>query len=62
MRDLPEYVPITSTPTEMITEDTIMRVTNRVYIFNLTLTCRNKSCRSSNTGNILMACRCVHWL
>ena len=42
MRDLPEYVPITSTPTEMITEDTIMRVTNRVYIFNLTLPLQNQ--------------------
>jgi hypothetical protein len=37
MRDLPEYVPITSTPTETITEDTRMRVANRVYICNVTL-------------------------
>ena len=35
LRDLTEYVPTTSTATQGITEDTRMRVTNRVYIINV---------------------------
>ena len=34
-RDLPEYVPTTSTATEEIREFTKMRVMNRVYIINI---------------------------
>ena len=34
-RDLPEYVPTTSTATEEIKEYTKMRVMNRVYIINI---------------------------
>ena len=34
-RDLPEYVPTTSTATEEIREYTKMRVMNRVYIINI---------------------------
>ena len=37
LRDLPEYVPTTSTATEEITEHTKMRVSNRVYIINVAL-------------------------
>jgi hypothetical protein len=33
-RDLPEFVPITSTATEELTEHTIMRANHRVYIIN----------------------------
>ena len=37
LRDLTEYVPTTSTATQEITEDTRMRVTNRVYIINVAM-------------------------
>ena len=42
LRDLPEYVPTTSTATEEIREYTKMRVLNRVYIINIALHTRTE--------------------
>ena len=37
LRDLPEYVPTISAATDSLTEATKMRLTNRVYIINVTM-------------------------
>ena len=61
-RDLPEFVPITSTVTEELTEHTQMRVNQRVYSMILMSPCRPSfTCLSSFTEIIPVAWRRCVW-